>query len=86
MSVYVILQSYPFKIGQHLQIEFRWDIVDIEGQACQVRMSTRTIWSVRFHMFMSLVNSLATKGAEKYADNMIKGENACNFDSIFNCI
>ena len=37
-------------------------------------------------MFMSLVNSLATKGAEKYADNMIKGENACNFDSIFNCI
>lgn len=26
-------------------------------------------------MFMSLVNSLATKGAEKYADNMIKGTN-----------
>ena len=25
-------------------------------------------------MFMSLVNSLATKGAEKYANNMIKGE------------
>ena len=34
---------------------------------------------------MSLVNSLATKGAEKYADNMIKG-NACNVDYIFNCI
>ena len=29
-------------------------------------------------MFMSLVNSLATKGAEKYADNMIKGEKAYN--------
>ena len=53
---------------------FRWDIVDIAGRACQVRMSTRTVWSVRFHMFMSLVNSLATKGAEKYANNMIKGE------------
>ena len=39
-----------------------------------MRMSTRTVWSVRFHMFMSLVNSLATKGAEKYANNMIKGE------------
>ena len=26
-------------------------------------------------MFMSLVNSLATKGAEKYADNIIKGFN-----------
>ena len=37
-------------------------------------------------MFMSLVNSLATKGAEKYADNMIKGENACNYGSIFYCI
>ena len=34
-------------------------------------------------MFMSLVNSLATKGAEKYADNMIKG-NACNVEYIFN--
>ena len=33
-------------------------------------------------MFMSLVNSLATKGAEKYADNMIKGENACNLGSL----
>ena len=62
------------KMANFLLIEFRWDIVDIEGQACQVRMSTRTIWSVSFHMFMSLVNSLATKGAEKYADNMIKGE------------
>ena len=37
-------------------------------------------------MFMSLVNSLATKGAEKYADSMITGEIACDVDSIFNCI
>ena len=37
-------------------------------------------------MFMSLVNSLATKGAEKYAANMIKGEDAGDVDSIFNCI
>ena len=37
-------------------------------------------------MFMSLVNSLATKGAEKYADNMIKGEKACNLGSLFKYI
>ena len=37
-------------------------------------------------MFMSLVNSLATKGAEKYADNMIKGKNFYYLRPQFNFI
>jgi len=70
IQIHTKTDSMPF--ADKFDVRERWDIVDIAGRACQVRMTTRTIWSVRFHMFMSLVNSLATKGAEKYANNMIK--------------